>query len=136
MYSKSVSSFIKAGFFPLAIFLASAVLPIHATAGQNINCVFKGGNRQISIDYSGPGCRTLYNSGSGQYKEIAWAKTHLHLCKEVANDVMAKSGRSSWDCDADTSIKHARSHASSENSRKKAGHRSSSDYAILKSSER
>ena len=82
--------------------------PLLAAGDQRRHCVLKGGGAQVSIEYAHSGCRTLINE-HGQTRQIAWAQSHPQICRNIAEKVMAKSGRAAWVCDADM-VKHAPHH--------------------------
>lgn len=119
-----------------ALPLLFSSLPVAAQA-QDTTCVLKGAGTSISIEYSSSGCRTMFREG-GMNKQIAWAQSHQHVCTDVAEKVMAKSGRSAWDCDAALPSARVKMPTAQEKPHKRPLQRAiiSTDYAILKSSQR
>jgi hypothetical protein len=126
---------LSATLFSLSVFASS---PLLAAGDQRTHCVLKGGGAQVSIEYANSGCRTLMNE-HGQTRQIAWAQSHPQICRNIAEKVMAKSGRAAWVCDADMAH-HAPHHDVAPSSRpakitpRKA--EISIDSAILNSSRR
>ena len=103
----------KQGFILVAICSLLIVFPLHAIAVNSHTIVCSGGQngkKLIAVNYGNSGgkvCRTTYDAGDGQLKQIAWAQSSTQFCTGVAFRLMTKLTNAGLSCNSDVPLTKA-----------------------------